>query len=275
VGQHQTGSDKRLDTQMSDLTIQNTADNSKSPFDAIRQTRPDGSEFWSARDLCKAVEYETWRNFAAAIDRAIVAAKNSGASPTEEFVQVTQLVDAGNLGKNSREDYELSRFAAYLVVMNGDPRKPAIASAQSYFAIRTRQAEVVESKLATALDVSKRQMELMQLAQGLIDPRHLEAKARLVLARALGEAPELDPATTPLYAQTYLEEKGLKREEILSVSPVFGKRLKAMYQLEHGKDPQQYPLETKSGQVRPVNAYTEADRDLFDRVWAKYYGGAA
>ncbi len=137
----------------------------QSPFDAIRQVRSDGSEFWSARDLCKAVEYETWRNFAAAIDRAILAAKNSGASSTEEFVQVTQLVDAGNLGKNSREDYELSRFAAYLVVMNGDPRKPAIASAQSYFAIRTRQAEVVESKLATALDVSKRQMELMQLAQ--------------------------------------------------------------------------------------------------------------
>ncbi|TWH05509.1 hypothetical protein L618_008700000010, partial [Rhodococcus rhodochrous J45] len=129
--------------------------------------------------------------------------------------------------------------------------------------------------LAAALDVPKRQMEIMQLAQGLIDPRHLEAKARLVLARALGEAPELDPKTTPLYAQTYLEEKGLTRDEIKSMSSVFGKRLKAMYQLERGEDPGQYPLETKAGQVRQVNAYTEADRDLFDRVWTKYYGEAS
>lgn len=246
-----------------------------SPFDAIRQTRPDGSEFWAARDLCQVVEYETWRNFAAAIDRAKLSLQNSGEAVTSHVVGADKLVQRPQGGTVRQEDFELSRFGAYLVVMNGDPRKPAIASAQAYFAIRTRQAEVVEAKLTSTLDVSKRQMELMQLAQGIIDPRHLEAKARLVLARALGEAPELDPATTPLYAQTYLEEKGLSRDEIKSVSPVFGKRLKAMYQLEHGEDPKQYPLETKSGQIRQVNAYTEADRDLFDRVWAKYYGGAA
>lgn len=248
-----------------------TGHESASPFDRIRQTRPDGTEFWSARDLCQVVEYETWRNFAAAIDRAKIAARNSGNDVTSLFVDVSKKSSGGR----PAEDVELSRFAAYLVVMNGDPRKQAIADAQAYFAIRTRQAEVVEAKIVDTLDVSKRQMELMQLAQGIIAPAHLEAKARLVLARALGEAPELDPATTPLYAQTFLEEKGLKRDEIKSVAPVFGKRLKAMYQLEHGEDPKQYPLETKTGQIRPVNAYTEADRDLFDRVWEKYYGGAA
>lgn len=63
-----------------------------SPFDAIKRIRPDGSEYWLARELCKVVEYETWRNFAAAIDRAKIAAKNTGADPDVEFVQVGKLV---------------------------------------------------------------------------------------------------------------------------------------------------------------------------------------
>lgn len=260
---------------MSDLTLPGASPSGQSPFDSIRQVRADGTEYWSARDLAKVVEYETWRNFAAAIDRAKIAAKNSGSDVTSDFVGADKMVSLGDGAHRTVEDYELSRFAAYLTVMNGDPRKPAIAAAQSYFAIRTRQAEVVEAKLTDAIGTAKAQMELMRLAQGLIDPAHLECKARLVLARALGEAPELDAATTPLYAQTYLEEKGLSRDEIKSMSSVFGKRLKAMYQLEHGKDPKQYPLETKAGQVRQVNAYTESDRVLFDRVWEKYYGGAA
>ncbi len=262
-------------TSMSDISLRGTSQAGESPFDAIRQIRADGSEFWAARDLAQALEYETWRNFAAAIDRAKMALVNSGEAVTSHVADASKLVERPQGGSIKQEDFELSRFGAYLVVMNGDPRKPAIAAAQSYFAIRTHQAEVVEAKLTDEIGTAKAQMELMQLAQGLIDPAHLECKARLVLARAMGEAPELDASTTPLYAQTYLEEKGLSRDEIKSMSSVFGKRLKAMYQLEHGEDPKQYPLETKSGQVRQVNAYTEADRVLFDRVWAKYYGGAA
>ncbi|MGV9540860.1 hypothetical protein ACWDSF_06005 [Nocardia beijingensis] len=247
--------------------------NASSPFDAIRRTRPDGSEYWLARDLCKVVQYETWRNFAAAIDRAKIAAKNSGADPTSEFVQVGQLVDVGNLGKQEREDYELSRFAAYLTVMNGDPRKPAIAAAQAYFAIRTNQAEQIERRLVDAIELSERRLRLIQAARGLIDEGHLETKARIVLARGLGEAPELDAATTPLYAQSFLEEKGLTRARIKAVSGPFGKRVKAAYIREHGVEPKQYPLETGNGQVRPVNAYTEADRPLLEAIWAKYYEG--
>jgi hypothetical protein len=187
-------------------------------------------------------------------------------------VQVSKVVDAGNLGVQAREDFELSRFACYLVAMNGDPRKPEIAAAQAYFAIRTRQAEVVEKNI---VQIAASHLGLLQAAQGLIDPKHLEAKARLVLARGLGEAPELDPATTPLYAQTFLEEKGLDKSQIKSTSPVFGKRVKAAFILEHGEDPKQYPLETAAGQIRKVNAYTEADRPLMESVWDKFYGGAA
>ena len=243
------------------------------PFDAIKRRRADGSEYWLARDLCKLVEYETWRNFAAAVDRAKIACQNSGAAAQDHFVGVGNMVQLGSGSKREVEDFELSRFAAYLTVMNGDPRKPAVAAAQAYFAIRTNQAEQIERRLVDAIDLSTRRLQLIQAAKGLIDEGHLEAKARIVLARGLGEAPELDAASTPLYAQTFLEGKGLTRQRIKAVSGPFGKRVKAAYVLEHGTDPVQYPLETGNGQVRPVNAYTESDRPLLESVWSKYYEG--
>jgi hypothetical protein len=246
-----------------------------SSFDEIRRTRTDGTEYWSARDLAQMTEYETWRNFAHAVDRAQLAITNSGEPVTSHVVDASKLVERPQGGSIVQEDFELSRFGAYLVVMNGDPRKPAIAAAQAYFAIRTRQAEVVEKVITNELDRAKAHLSLIQMAQGLVDPKHLEAKARLVLARGMGEAPELDPSTTPLYAQTFLEEKGMSKADIKSASPMFGKRVKAAYVLEHGEDPKQYPLETKAGQIRNVNAYTEADRPLFDAVWDKFYGGVA
>lgn len=133
----------------------------ESPFDQIRQTRPDGSEFWSARDLCKVVEYETWRNFAAAIDRAKIACANTGNAVTSEFVGVDKVVQYGNDSSRSIEDYELSRFACYLVVMNGDPRKQSIADAQAYFAIQTRVAETAPARaeLLTRADLARMVLE--------------------------------------------------------------------------------------------------------------------
>ncbi|OZE35672.1 MULTISPECIES: phage antirepressor KilAC domain-containing protein [unclassified Rhodococcus (in: high G+C Gram-positive bacteria)] len=118
-----------------------------SPFDAIRRVRADGSEYWSARELSKAVEYETWRNFAAALDRAKIACENSGSPAQDHFVGVSKMVEIGSGAQRSSDDYQLSRFGAYLVVMNGDPRKPAIAAAQSYFAIRTREAETAPAAM--------------------------------------------------------------------------------------------------------------------------------
>ncbi len=112
-----------------------------SPFDAIRRRRPDGTEYWSARELMPLLGYGEWRKFEGAIERARAAAANSGTDIHVAFVQVSQLVGAANLGDLRRSDYELSRYACYLVAMNGDPRKSAIASAQTYFAVKTHEAE--------------------------------------------------------------------------------------------------------------------------------------
>ncbi|MGW4119855.1 phage antirepressor N-terminal domain-containing protein [Nocardia sp. NPDC004711] len=118
---------------------------------------------------------------------------------------------------------------------------------------------------------ARAQMEIIRLADGIIDPKHLEAKARIVLARGLGEAPELDPANTPLYIQTYLEEKGLSRASVKSLSSPFGKRVKAAYILKCGDEPKKYPLTASNGRVVQVNAYVESDRPLMDEVWDRYY----
>lgn len=142
-----------------------------SPFDRIRQTRPDESVFWSARDLCKVVEYETWRNFVAAIDRAKIALQNSGEAVTSHVVGADKLVERPQGGSIRQEDYELSRFGAYLVVMNGDPRKQAIADAQAYFAIQTRIAETtpaapaIPQSYAAALRAAADEAERADLAE--------------------------------------------------------------------------------------------------------------
>lgn len=118
---------------------------------------------------------------------------------------------------------------------------------------------------------ARSQMELCQAAKGLIRDEHLEAKARVILARGLGEAPEIDPATRPLYAADFLKEKNLSSKKLKSVSPMFGKRMKAAYTLEHGREPEKYDYTLSNGQIRQVNAYTEADRGLMQQVWDTYY----
>ncbi len=125
---------------MSEITPAN-ADVNVSPFDALRRVDADG-EHWSARELMAPLGYDTWQRFESAIDRAKIAACNSGHDCDTAFSQVNQLSSAGNLGEQVRRDYRLTRFASYLLAMNGDPRKPEIAAAQSYFAIKTREAEI-------------------------------------------------------------------------------------------------------------------------------------
>ncbi|TVS29824.1 phage antirepressor N-terminal domain-containing protein [Corynebacterium sanguinis] len=131
-----------------------------------------------------------------------------------------------------------------------------------------------EHQVNAIIRQAQMQMELAQAAKGLIHPDHLEAKARVILARGLGEAPELDPQTRPLYTADFLKGKNLSNKQMKSVAPMFGKRMKALYTLERGFEPQKYPMNLPNGQVREVNAYTEADRGLMDQVWDRYYAEA-
>lgn len=128
-----------------------------------------------------------------------------------------------------------------------------------------------EHQLNAAIFQARAQMELCQAAQGLIHPDHLEAKARVILARGMGENAELNQQARPLYTADFLKGKNLSAKRTKSVSGVFGKRCKAAYVDLHGVEPQRYPLTLSNGQTRDVLAYTEADRGLLESVWQQYY----
>lgn len=128
-----------------------------------------------------------------------------------------------------------------------------------------------EHQLNAAIFQARAQMELCQAAQGLIHPDHLEAKARVILARAMGENAELDAERRPLYTSDFLKGKNLSAKRTKSVAGVFGKRVKAAYIEANGVEPKRYPLDLPNGQTRDVLAYTEADRPLLESVWCEYY----
>ena len=136
---------------MSNLNLFN---HDESPFDLIREVRPDGTEFWDARKLQPLMGYVQWRDFQTAIERARLAADNSGMSFKENFAPTHKV--SGQRGP-AQATYELSRYAAYLVALNGDPRKTETAQAQSYFVIRTREAETAPAAVAelSRLDILK------------------------------------------------------------------------------------------------------------------------
>lgn len=118
---------------------------SESLFESIRHTDEDGYEFWYARELSKALEYKDFRNFELTIFKAMETCKNSGYNISDHFGEVTEMVQIGSGAKRGFPGYQLSRYACYLIVMNGDVSKKIIALGQTYFAVKTRQQELIEN----------------------------------------------------------------------------------------------------------------------------------
>ena len=114
-------------------------------FESIKHINEYGNEFWYARELQKALEYTQWRRFEEVINRAKVACENSGNIVSEHFADVGKSSPMPNGGERIISDYELSRYACYLIVQNGDSRKTVIALGQTYFAVKTRQQELIEN----------------------------------------------------------------------------------------------------------------------------------
>lgn len=114
-------------------------------FDSIKHVNEYGQEFWYARELQTALGYTEWRNFIKVIKKAKIACKGSENAISDHFVEVNKTISMPKTATKDLLDYELSRYACYLIVQNGDPRKRAIALGQTYFAIKTRQQELVEN----------------------------------------------------------------------------------------------------------------------------------
>lgn len=117
---------------------------SENIFEEIKHTNEYGEEFWYARELQIVLGYTEWRNFKNIIDKAKAACNASNNEEFDHFVDINKMVKAG-VAEKPIEDIMLSRYACYLIVMNADPRKKVIALGQTYFAIKTRQQEIIEN----------------------------------------------------------------------------------------------------------------------------------
>ena len=121
----------------------------KNQFDNVIQvTEEEQIEYWYARDLMRLLGYSRWENFEKAIGRAVESCETAQIDVLDHFREVTKLIVAGKGAKRSVKDYMLTRYACYLIAMNGDTSKEEIAFAQSYFAVQTRKQELIEERIA-------------------------------------------------------------------------------------------------------------------------------
>ena len=125
-------------------------------FEGHAQKTENGVEYWLARDLQHLLGYAEWRNFTTVLTRAKTACEVAQQNVPNHFVDVNKMVDIGSGVQREVDDVMLTRFACYLVAQNGDPKKQEIAFAQTYFAIQTRRAELIEQRLLESERVQAR-----------------------------------------------------------------------------------------------------------------------
>ena len=153
---------------------------SEQTFEDIKHINEYGEEFWLARELQEILEYTEWRNFFTVIKRAMSACENSMYPVERQFVEVNKTSPTPNGGIRSITDFILTRYACYLIVMNGDPHKKIIAVGQTYFAVKTRQQEMIENydeltedqkRLAIRNEMTAHNKSLAEAAQiaGVVD----------------------------------------------------------------------------------------------------------
>lgn len=126
--------------------MSNLTPSASNVFERIKRSNQHGSEFWSARELAKTLDYSEYRNFLPVIEKAKEACANSSHSVEDHFVEIHEMVEIGSGAQRPIEDWALSRYACYLVIQNANPSKPLVALGQNYFATQTRKQELADEE---------------------------------------------------------------------------------------------------------------------------------
>lgn len=162
--------------------MQNLAVYNEQTFENIKHINEYGEEFWYARELRKVLDYTEFNKFVPVIEKAMLACEQSGNDVSDHFAQVSEMVQIGSGAEREMESYQLSRYACYLIVMNGDPRKEVISLGQTYFAVKTRQQELIDDyeqlnedqkRLAIRNEMAAHNKSLAEAAQlaGVVEPK--------------------------------------------------------------------------------------------------------
>lgn len=183
-------------------------------FENIKHVNEYGQEFWYARELSRALEYKDFRNFEQIIFKAMDSCKNSGLDIGDHFGDVTEMVEIGSNARRGFPGYMLSRYACYLIVMNGDPKKPVIALGQTYFAVKTRQQELVENYDELSEDQKRLAIrsEMKRHNKQLADAAH-DAGVETPLEYAIFQNYGYQGLYGGLSAKDIQQRKGLKKSE--------------------------------------------------------------
>ncbi len=139
-------------------------------FEGHAQQTETGVEYWLARDIQHLLGYAEWRNFQNVVSKAKTACEVSGHAIQDHFVDVNKMVEIGSGTQRPVDDIMLTRYACYLIAQNGEPSKPEIAFAQTYFAMQTRKAELIEQRMLEAerLEARKKLTETEKELSGII-----------------------------------------------------------------------------------------------------------
>ena len=137
-----------------------------SVFEDIKHIDENDNEYWLARELQNVLGYHQWRSINELIERAKNACKESKFKLEDHFAVQRKMVDIGSKTKRKVLDYKLSRYACYLIVMNGNPKKEIIVLAQTYFAIQTRKQELSEKEYSELTEDEKRLYRRNQVRKG-------------------------------------------------------------------------------------------------------------
>ena len=245
-------------------------------FEDIKQIRTDGTEFWSARELAPVLEYTKWENFHKVIKRAMLACENSGRSVEECFPEVRKTSNMPKGGTKPMVDYELTRYACYLIVQNGDPRKEVIALGQTYFAIQTYRQEVADH--FNELDEDRRRLVEFAIFQnagymglyGGLDVDDIHKRKNLEVGQKILDYMGSTELIANLFRISQTEEK-LRKDEVdnaktaTSIHYSVGKEVRSAIEKIGGTMPEDLPTPEKSIQ--------EIEKEQMARLKAKAKAG--
>ena len=177
-------------------------------FEGHVQQTDGGVEFWLARDVQYLLGYSEWRNFLTVIHKAKVACEVSEQSVADHFVDVNKMVQLGSGSQREVDDIMLTRYACYLIAQNGDSRKQPIAFAQTYFAVQTRQAELIEQRMLETERLSARK-KLTQTEKELSQVIHDQAggNQNFALIRSKGDQALFECNTQRMKARWNVPDK--------------------------------------------------------------------